>query len=80
MVRAGLFFEDNQEVTNNYSKVNIFYVAPKENIDGVGIFKDSKIGLIWQDDNESISIKKYWITQKNYDAKRYDDTSGDQQF
>jgi hypothetical protein len=40
-----------------------------------GVVKDNATGLEWQDDVPS--VEKKWVTQANYDAGNYDDTSGD---
>ena len=42
-----------------------------------GIFADYDQKLFWQDDATAESVRKPWITQANYDAKNYMDTSGD---
>ena len=38
---------------------------------------DHITGLEWQDDSEAGTVTKPWVTQANYDAGNYDDTSGD---
>jgi hypothetical protein len=40
-----------------------------------GVVKDNATGLEWQDDVPP--VEKPWVTQANYDAGNYDDTSGD---
>ncbi len=42
-----------------------------------GVFADNEQRLIWQDDYAAATVKKPWVTQANYDAKNYMDTSGD---
>lgn len=39
------------------------------------VVTDNVTGLEWQDDVDS--VQKPWVTQANYDAGNYDDTSGD---
>jgi len=41
------------------------------------IWIDKETGLMWQDDEASVTVRKPWVTQSNYDAKNYMDTSGD---
>ena len=41
----------------------------------VGVVRDHVTGLEWQDNVDSVS--KLWVTQANYDAGNYDDTTGD---
>ncbi len=38
---------------------------------------DHVTGLQWQDNIEAKTVTKPWVTQANYDAGRYSDTSGD---
>jgi len=38
---------------------------------------DHITGLMWADDAYVSSVTKQWVTQANYDAGNYDDTSGD---
>jgi len=38
---------------------------------------DNVTGLMWQDDSEAKTTRKPWITKANYDAGKYNDTSGD---
>ncbi len=41
------------------------------------IVTDNVTKLMWQDDEEAKTIKKTWVTQANYDAGNYSNTSGD---
>ena len=41
------------------------------------IVEDQITGLMWQDDAEAKTITKPWVTQENYDARNYSDTTGD---
>ncbi|MEA2029309.1 MAG: DUF5011 domain-containing protein [Campylobacterota bacterium] len=41
------------------------------------IVTDNVTGLMWQDDSEAKTVTKQWVTQANYDAGNYNDTSGD---
>ena len=41
------------------------------------IYYDSSTGMSWQDNEEAATVLKPWVTQANYDAKNYMDTSGD---
>ncbi len=41
------------------------------------IVLDTTTNLIWQDNSESQTISKMWVTQANYDAGDYNNTSGD---
>lgn len=41
------------------------------------IFIDKKQKLMWQDNSASIETKKVWLTEENYDAKKYFNTKGD---
>ncbi len=41
----------------------------------VDVVTDNVTGLEWQDDVDS--VEKPWVTQENYDAGNYNDTSGD---
>ncbi len=41
------------------------------------LYIDKKQNLIWQDDNMVLKIKKPWISEKNYNTKKYSDTNGD---
>jgi len=41
------------------------------------VVTDNVTGLMWQDNEEVITIKKPYITQTNYNAGNYSDTSGD---
>jgi len=45
--------------------------------DNKNIVTDNITGLQWQDDEEAKTITKRWVTQANYDARNYSDTSGD---
>ncbi len=45
--------------------------------DSKEIVTDNVTGLQWQDNSETKTIAKPWITQANYSAGKYDDTSGD---
>ncbi|MBU1684614.1 DUF1566 domain-containing protein [Patescibacteria group bacterium] len=38
---------------------------------------DNLTGLMWQDDQVVSSVTKPWVTQANYDAGNYSDTTGD---
>jgi len=38
---------------------------------------DTLTGLLWQDDEATKTVEKPWLTQSNYDAEKYLDTSGD---
>ncbi len=51
-------------VNSNYSRSN-------------DVVTDNITGLIWQDNAEAATVLKQWVTQANYDAENYDDTSGD---
>jgi len=37
---------------------------------------DNVTGLMWQDNSEAKTVKKRWVTNANYEAKKYNDTSG----
>ena len=41
------------------------------------LYIDKKQNLIWQDDNMVLINKKPWITEENYNNKKYFDTKGD---
>ena len=41
------------------------------------VVTDNATGLMWQDDEKTKTIFKRWVTQANYDAGNYNDTSGD---
>jgi len=41
------------------------------------IVTDNVTGLMWQDNADATSVTKPWVTQANYDAGNYSDTSGD---
>jgi flagellar motility protein MotE (MotC chaperone) len=41
------------------------------------LYIDKKQNLIWQDDNMVLTNKKTWITEENYNNKKYFDTRGD---
>lgn len=41
------------------------------------IVTDHVSGLMWQDDANASSVQKLWVTQANYDAGDYNNTSGD---
>jgi len=45
--------------------------------DALEIVTDQITGLMWQDDVDAATVTKQWVTQTNYDAGNYDDTSGD---
>ncbi len=45
--------------------------------DSKEIVTDSVTGLQWQDNSEAGTVTKPWVTQANYDADNYNDTSGD---
>lgn len=45
--------------------------------DSTNIVTDHITGLLWQDDVDAATITKVWLTQANYDAENYEDTSGD---
>jgi hypothetical protein len=38
---------------------------------------DNVTGLMWQDNSEAKTVTKPWVTQANYNAGKYNDTSGD---
>ena len=57
--------DEYKEFTRDDEKEVVSYIS---NIDTL---------LMWQDDEDAKTIKKSWITQENYDAKNYFDTSGD---
>jgi hypothetical protein len=42
-----------------------------------GVFADYGTKLVWQDNYAAATVKKPWVTQANYDAKNYMNTSGD---
>jgi hypothetical protein len=41
------------------------------------VYLDKAQKLMWQDNTAAAQIKKPWITAQNYEAKNYNDTSGD---
>ena len=45
--------------------------------DSKEIVTDNVTGLQWQDNSEAKTVTKPWITQANYNAGKYNDTSGD---
>ena len=45
--------------------------------DTTNIVEDHLTGLMWQDDAEAKTITRPWVTQANYDAGNYADTSGE---
>jgi putative membrane protein insertion efficiency factor len=45
--------------------------------DAKEIVTDNVTGLMWQDNADASSIGKRWITKANWDARNYNDTSGD---
>ena len=51
-------------VTPSYSRAN-------------EVVTDHITGLQWQDDTAAKTVTKQWVTQANYDAGNYSDTSGD---
>ncbi len=73
--------ESGTEVTDGSIKDDGFYqmgVNPNfTRDDAKEIVTDHLTGLEWQDDAAATSVIKKWITQDNWDAKYYDDTSGD---
>ena len=40
------------------------------------IVTDHLTGLMWQDDSAVASVQKQWVTQANYDAGDYNNTTG----
>ena len=65
-------------VTDGSVKDDGFYQVGKARSysrSATGVVTDNTTGLEWQDDVDSVS--KPWVTQENYDAGNYDDTSGD---
>jgi len=72
----------NAKVYNDNTKNNIFAVrcvrTPEYTRDDTKeIVTYTPTGLMWQDNSEATSTRKKWVIQTNYDAKEYDNTSGD---
>lgn len=44
---------------------------------GNNIVSDPKTGLIWQDDQDSKTLKKSWLTKEAYESEKFLDTAGD---
>ena len=69
------------EVTDRSLKDDGYYqkgVAPNYTRDDTTqIVTDHTTGLMWQDDTDAKTIMKPWVTQANYNAGNYSDTSGD---
>lgn len=60
---------------DGYYQKGIDHNATRDDV--TKIVTDHVTGLIWQDDDEAMSITKRWITQENYNASRFTDQSGD---
>jgi len=45
--------------------------------DALEVVNDTNTTLMWQDNSEAKTVMKPWVTQANYDAGNYYDTSGD---
>jgi len=71
--------EDGNETTNDTIKDDGYYQkgTSRNFTRGADMVTDHITGLMWQDDNDAKTIEKPWVTQANYDAGNYDDTSGD---
>jgi len=73
--------EYGTEVTDGSVKDDGFYqkgITPSYTRDATKeIVTDNVTGLMWQDNAEAASVTKPWVTQENYDAGNYSDTSGD---
>ena len=72
---------DGNEVTDGSIKDDGYYqkgAAPSyTRDDATNIVTDHITGLQWQDDAAVKTVTKQWVTQANYDAGNYSDTSGD---
>ncbi|CAA6800259.1 MAG: Chitinase (EC, partial [uncultured Sulfurovum sp.] len=73
--------QDGTEVTDGSVKDDGFYQKGLDSIytrdDTNKIVTDHLTGLMWQDDEAVASVTKPWVTQDNYDAGDYSDTTGD---
>ena len=73
--------EAGYEVTDGSIKDDGFYqsgVTPSYTRDDAKeVVTDHITGLEWQDDSEAGTVTKQWVTQANYYAGNYTDTSGD---
>jgi len=74
--------ESGTEITDNSLKDDGFYQKGKllnyTRDDTSSIVTDHVTNLEWQDGYETVTIvTKMWVTQANYDAENYNDTSGD---
>ena len=73
--------EAGDEVTDDSIKDDGFYqkgITPSyARDDATDIVTDHITGLQWQDDTAAKTVTKQWVTQANYDAGNYSDTSGD---
>lgn len=68
------------EVTDGTVKDDGFYqkgIVIQYTRSSTGVVADHVTGLEWQDDVEAGTVTKPWVTQANYDAGNYFDTSGD---
>jgi len=79
--QAKSYDENGTEVTDGSIKDDGFYrkgITPSySRDDATDIVTDHITGLEWQDDNATKTVTKPWVTQANYDAGNYSDTSGD---
>ncbi|WP_296824897.1 DUF1566 domain-containing protein, partial [Sulfurovum sp.] len=73
--------EAGNEVTDGSIKDDGYYqtgVTPSyTRDDATNIVTDHITGLQWQDDAAAATVSKPWVTQANYNAGNYSDTSGD---
>ncbi|MBN2823829.1 MAG: DUF1566 domain-containing protein [Campylobacterales bacterium] len=73
------YYADGKEAFGDYIKDDGYYQAGvvrsyhREN----DIVTDNVTGLMWQDNKDVATVQKPWITQEHYDAKDYNNTSGD---
>jgi len=73
--RTGNVVTDASIKDDGYYQTGIDHNYSRDNINN--IVTDYVTGLQWQDDAAAASIQKPWVTQANYDAGNYYDTSGD---
>ena len=73
--------QEGNEVTDKSVKDDGFYqkgITPSYTRDDAKeIVTDNLSNLQWQDDEEAKIVAKPWVTQANYDAENYSDTTGD---
>ena len=60
---------------DGYYQVGVSRSYTRDDVNEIVI--DNATNLMWQDNNETKTVLKRWITQTNYNAGNYNDTSGD---